>query len=131
MRVFSALFSVPSRNPTASEPQPTPPPPLPRRIVIPTRETASAIMYVRTGPTVVLGVALKLEDNSSVFRLGGAVDEYSIQRRPRNTETNVRFTQQQQQQRFVLKYWCISPGFDVHPLVCPWLNREDIEYDAL
>eukprot|EP00752_Nemacystus_decipiens_P007568 g6761.t1 len=40
------------------------------------------------GPTVVLGVALKIEDNSSVFRLGGAVDEYSIQRRARNTETN-------------------------------------------
>ena len=42
-----------------------------------------------------LGVALKLEDNSSVFRLGGAVDEYSIQRRPRNTETNVSVTLQQ------------------------------------
>ncbi|CAM9637960.1 unnamed protein product [Scytosiphon promiscuus] len=40
------------------------------------------------GPTVVMDVALKLEDNSSVFRLGGAVDEYSVQRRPRNTETN-------------------------------------------
>lgn len=44
---------------------------------------------------MVLGVALKLEDNSSVFRLGGAVDEYSIQRRPRNTETNVSVTLQQ------------------------------------
>ncbi|CAM9825784.1 unnamed protein product [Pylaiella littoralis] len=40
------------------------------------------------GPTVALRVVLKLEDNSSVFRLGGAVDEYSIQRRPRNSETN-------------------------------------------
>ncbi|CAM9704088.1 unnamed protein product [Ectocarpus sp. 13 AM-2016] len=39
-------------------------------------------------PTVVLDVALKLEDDCSVFRLGGAVDEYSIQRRPRNTESN-------------------------------------------
>lgn len=44
-----------------------------------------------SAPTVFLDVALKLEDNCSVFRLGGAVDEYSIQRRPRNTETNVRF----------------------------------------
>lgn len=38
---------------------------------------------------MVLDVALKLEDNSSVVRLGGAVDEYSILRRPRNAETNV------------------------------------------
>lgn len=81
---LSRLFPVPSTVYCSSK--------LPSRSAFSTRKCCCCF-DVRAGPTVVLGVALKLEDNSSVFRLGGAVDEYSIQRRPRNMETNVSFIQ--------------------------------------
>lgn len=49
----------------------------------------SALTFVYPGATVRLNATATLENNISVFRLGGQPDEYAMKKRPRNAEANV------------------------------------------